>query len=111
MANKRQLKKQIRYICGDVAAECALAKYLIDGVNREAMNEVLREIATLQETSLSKINVNFDKVPKDFESMHAYKEAKKEFVNKAFESIREQFSKGLQEIVNKMNSALPKKED
>ncbi len=38
MANRRQLKKQIRYICGDVAAECAMAKYLIDGVNRETLS-------------------------------------------------------------------------
>ena len=33
MANKRTLKKQIRYICGDCAAECAMACEIIPGVD------------------------------------------------------------------------------
>lgn len=107
MANKRQLKKQVRYICGDIAAECALAKYVVEGINREAMNETLCEIAALQEATLSRINVTFDKLPKDFENLKAYNKAKHEFTLKAFESINSEFSKGIQELVKKMNSALP----
>ncbi|MDE5745692.1 MAG: hypothetical protein K2H84_08585 [Paramuribaculum sp.] len=111
MANKRQLKKQIRYICGDIAAECALAKYIVDGINREAMNDALIKIADLQEETLSRVNVTFDKLPKDFESLKAYNKAKTEFTNKAFASINAEFSKDIQEIVKQMNNALPHKKD
>ena len=97
MANRRQLKKQIRYICGDVAAECAMAKYLIDGVNRETLDNALRHVAALQEQTLARVSAGFDKVPCDFESQ------------KAFTSLRNDFNKRLQEIVKEMNSALPSK--
>ena len=111
MANKRQLKKQIRYICGDIAAECALAKYLVEDINREAMNEALIQIADLQQETLSRVNVTFDKLPKDFESLKAYNKAKTEFINKAFASINAEFNKGIQEIFKKMDSALSQKKD
>lgn len=111
MANKRQLKKEIRYICGDIAAECALAKYLVEDINSDAMDEALRNIAALQEETLSRVNVNFDKVPKNFETLKAYNDAKFSFMNKAFTSITDEFNKRVQEIVDKMNTALPHKKD
>lgn len=109
MANKRQLKKQVRYICGDVAAECAMAKYLIDGVNRETLNEALRHVAALQEQTLARVSSNFDKVPRDFESKKEYGKARHQFYTKAFTSLRADFNTRLQEIVKEMNSALPSK--
>ncbi|MDE6651774.1 MAG: hypothetical protein K2K08_05135 [Paramuribaculum sp.] len=111
MANKRQLKKEIRYICGDAAAECALAKYLVENVNKNLLDEVLREVAALQEETLSRVNVNYDKVPKNFESLKAYNIAKNSFMNKAFSSIVDEFNKRMKEIVEKINSALPQKKD
>lgn len=32
MANKRDLKKQVKYICGDLATECMLAAEYVKGV-------------------------------------------------------------------------------
>ncbi len=109
MANRRQLKKQIRYICGDVAAECAMAKYLIDGVNRETLDNALRHVAALQEQTLARVSAGFDKVPCDFESQKEYNASKHSFYAKAFTSLRNDFNKRLQEIVKEMNSALPYK--
>lgn len=111
MANKRQLKKEIRYICGEVAAECALAKYLVEDVNKDVMNDSLRDVAALQEETLSRVNVNFDKVPKNFDSLKAYNIAKKNFMDKAFKALTDEFNKRVQEIIDKMNSALPKNKD
>ena len=111
MANKRQLKKEIRYICGEVAAECALAKYLVEDVNKDVLNDSLRDVAALQEETLSRVNVNFDKVPKNFDSLKAYNIAKKNFMDKAFKSLTDEFNKRVQEIIDKMNSALPKNKD
>ena len=111
MANKRQLKKEIRYICGEVAAECALAKYLVEDVNKDVMNDSLRDVAALQEETLSRVNVNFDKVPKNFDSLKAYNIAKKNFMDKAFKALTDEFNKRVQEIIDKMNSALPQNKD
>ena len=111
MANKRQLKKEIRYICGEVAAECALAKYLVEDVNKDVLNDSLRDVAALQEETLSRVNVNFDKVPKNFDSLKAYNITKKNFMDKAFKSLTDDFNKRVQEIIDKMNSALPKNKD
>lgn len=111
MANKRQLKKEIRYICGEVAAECALAKYLVEDVNKDVLNDSLRDVAALQEETLSRVNVNFDKVPKNFDSIKAYNIAKNNFMDKAFKSLTDEFNKRVQEIIDKMNSALPKNKD
>lgn len=109
MANKRQLKKQIRYICGDVAAECAMAKHLIDGVDKDTLTGALRHVAALQEMSLARVSTTFDKTPADFGSKKEYNTAKHAFYTKAFTSLREEFNKRLQEIVHEMNSALPAK--
>ena len=111
MANKRQLKKEIRYICGEVAAECALAKYLVEDVNKDVLNDSLRDVAALQEETLSRVNVNFDKVPKNFDSLKVYNIAKKNFMDKAFKALTDEFNKRVQEIIDKMNSALPKNKD
>lgn len=108
MANKRQLKKQIRYICGDVAAECTLARHLLDGVDTDKLEEALFHIAELQQKTLARANVIYDKTPSEFTSKSEYSKAKEIFFNKAFTALREDFNKRLQEIVSEMNSALPK---
>ena len=41
MANKRDLKKQIRYICGDLAAECLIAGEYVDGIDRKSMRAIV----------------------------------------------------------------------
>ena len=33
MGNKRLLKKQIKYACGDLAAECIIAINFVDGID------------------------------------------------------------------------------
>ena len=48
MANKRILKKQIRYVCGDIAAECILAMNFIEGIDVEKMLSLVFEVASLQ---------------------------------------------------------------
>jgi hypothetical protein len=48
MANKRDLKKEIKYVCGDLAAECLLAKNYVKGVDAKAMKEIITKIADLQ---------------------------------------------------------------
>lgn len=109
MANKRNLKKQIRYICGDIAGECLLAKTLIPGVNKEAMTDVIVKAAELQNTALCRTNISFDKSPKDFASKAEYRAARVHYFNQAFKKLSENFNNQVLSIVKEMNAAMPEK--
>ena len=99
MANLRDLKKEVKYVCGDLAAECMIAESFIKGVDREKMNGLVVRIADLQSTALSGVNFSFDKQPADFGSSRDFR--------KAYKSFREKFYKHVNEIVHEMNAALP----
>ena len=92
MANKRDLKKQISYICGDIATECLIAAEYVKGINKDEMKNV---------------SFAFDKVPGDFSSRNEYKKARAAYFKKAFAAHREKFNTRIQEIVKEMNAALP----
>lgn len=64
MANKRLLKKQIKYICGDIAGECIMSRYLIPGIDAEKMESIVLEVATLQAATLKRVTFDFDKCKK-----------------------------------------------
>lgn len=90
MSSKRKIKKQVRYTCGDLAAECILAKTLIPGVSADEMNGIIVEVAKLQEATLKKAGIASDKT--------------------AFHAVNAEFNKGVSEIVKMMNQALPQEQ-
>ena len=65
MANKRSLKKQIRYICGDLAGECIFAREIIPGIDHDKANGIIIDIAALQSEALAKTTFAFDKSVRD----------------------------------------------
>lgn len=107
MANKRKLKKQIQYICGDIAGECIMARNFVPGIDAEKMNEIVFKIAALQESSLVRVTFGYDKVATDFESAHAYKVARAKYFAAAYRTLIEDFNNGIEEIVKEMNALLP----
>lgn len=107
MANKRELKKQIQYICGDLAAECLIAKNFVKGVDGEAMKRAIANIADLQTATLAMASFSFDKQPKDFASRNLYNKAQSAYYKKAYGSLRAKFLDKVNEIVKEMNAALP----
>ncbi len=109
MSNKRNLKKYIAVVCGDLAAQCIMAANLIKGVDIKKMNELVVKIAMLQDNAMRKVTVAFDKQPKDFESMKAYHKAHRAYYHAAYKSLNESFRKSVEEIISEMNAALPKK--
>ena len=109
MANKRNLKKQIRYICGDIAGESLLAKNLIPGVDSKAMTDVIVKVAELQSTALCRTNIAFDKTPKEFENKARYNAAKAKYYRQAFGKLSESFNNQVLSVVKEMNAAMPKK--
>ncbi|MBD5374850.1 MAG: hypothetical protein HDR77_05165 [Bacteroides sp.] len=107
MANKRDLKKQIRYVCGDLAAECGFACEFIEGINQEKINDTIVKIAALQTDALSKATFGFDKTRADFATKAEYRKALHKYNSAAFSKLRDEFNSRVEEIVKEMNSALP----
>jgi len=109
MANKRNLKKQVKYICGDLASECVLAIELIPDINKEKMGDTIEAIAKLQFSTIEHITFVFDKSRREFASAKDYRQARKEYFKKAYGSMVKEFNAKVEEIVKSMNSALPNK--
>lgn len=106
--SKRAVKKQIRYACGDIAAECILARHFVDNVDAEAMNAIVWRVADLQTEMLSHCTVTFDRTPRDFANRREYARALHAFRKAAFNNLRKEFNTKAVEIVKDMNAAMPK---
>lgn len=107
MANKRDLKKQIKYACGEMAMHCILSREYVEGADVESLNQLVIRTAELQQKSLCNVTFAFDKTPRDFESKNQYKKAAKAYYHKAYKELYAQFNKHLQEIIDSLNKAIP----
>ena len=103
MKSKRDLKKQIRYICGDLVGECMLISEICPAEKDEAISKLIVKLAVLQESTLKKVNFSFDKSPRDFENLHEYHKARKAYNREAYTALHNQFNEQLKEIVHEMN--------
>lgn len=110
MANKRKLKKEIRYICGDLALETILTAEYIPGANISKLNELVAKIAAFQEHALRLTSFTFDKSPRDFENRAAYRKALAAYHATAYHKFREDFNKQMAEIVKELNAAIPQEQ-
>ena len=107
MASKRQLKKQIQIICGDVAGECLVARDLIPGFDYDKMTALIIEAATLQEATLRRVDFSFDHSRKDFPNKKEYNKAAKAYHKVAYKALSDEFNAKVAEIVKKMNAEMP----
>ncbi len=107
MANKRQLKKYVYAVCGDIATELLIARSIFGGYDNNKVNEIINDIAMLQESTISNISFSFDKQPKDFDNRHAYNVAAKKYHNQAFAKLIAEFNQSVEKIVKMMNEATP----
>lgn len=108
MANKRNLKQMIRFVCGDIAGECIYAKACIDSINDEKMDEIICKIALLQVKTTDKVSVCFDKNVKSFNGdMKAYNKARRDYFKACYTELKKEFHSALEEIVKEMNALLP----
>lgn len=107
MSSKRSIKKEVRYTCGNLAAECIIAKNIVPGADAAALSNIVIKIAQLQDVTLRKISFAFDKVAKDFSDASIYRKERHAYVAKAFKSLRKDFNQHVLEIVKEMNAAIP----
>ncbi len=107
MASKRNLKKSLRYVCGDIAGECLFSEYAFEGVDGTKMSQVIINLANLQDESVKKVSVCFDKSARDFETKKQFNEARSEYFKKCYSTLKSQFNDGVKDIVKDMNALLP----
>lgn len=107
MSSIRKFKKQVRYACGDLAAETLVAAHTIAGFSREAAHALINRIAALQTDTLSKSNFSFDKVRRDFANEVEYRKARRHYYRTAFATLHNNFEAAVKDIVKDMNAALP----
>ena len=107
MANKRQLKKRVRYTCGDLAAELLMASHMLKGFDRQEVAEIIGEIAHLQEGTLRHATFSFDKSHASFENGAEYNKARTAYYRAAYKKLADEFNEKVGAIVKKMNAAMP----
>lgn len=108
MANKRGLKKGIKYICGDVAGECILASYTFEDMDIQKLNGIIIETAKLQDNTVKKVSVSFDKNIKSFDgNAKEYNKAKRKYFKNCYTALINQFNDSVKEIIKEMNSLRP----
>lgn len=106
-SNKRLLKKEIRIVCGALAGECVIAKITMPSINPETLNEIIYELAELQENALRRTNFDFPQSSKAFENAHEYRKARAAYFAAAYGKLKAEFNDHIDAIVKKMNAALP----
>lgn len=107
MANKRILKKQIKYICGEVALQCILTREYVDGTDREKLNNLVLSTADLQQKSLKNASFAFDKTPKDFATLAEYHKAASAYYRQAYSVFHKEFNAHIQDILKQLNAEIP----
>lgn len=109
MGNLRQLKKNIKNFCGDIASECIIAGTLIDGADEQKLADVVYKTAALQAKSLKKVSISFDKTPRDFPNKAEYNKARRAYFKKAIASLDTLFLKEAEGLIAELNQSVPKK--
>lgn len=56
MASRRQLKKNVNYISGELFTECLVQSNFVPGTDKQKVDEILVEILTMQEEFVSRIS-------------------------------------------------------
>ena len=107
MANKRQLKKHVRYVCGDLAAEILIASHMLKGFDRKEVTAIVGDIATLQTKTLQNASFAFDKAAHDYADHAEYRKARRKYFAAAYKKLLADFNESVLAIVKKMNAAMP----
>lgn len=110
MSSKRDLKKEIRRVCSDLALNCIFARDYVADIDKAAMNEMIVRIAKLQRTTLRHVSISFEKVPDNFESEAEFRKVSHSYFTKAYRTLMNEFNNSVAEIVKGMNALLPAKQ-
>ncbi len=107
MSNKRDLKKIIRNTCGGLALDMVNAGELFPQINPKDVEQIVYDCALLQLGTLRRLSIAFDRSRSDFADKGEYTHARREYFSKAYSALMAEFYKDVEEIIKRMNAALP----
>ena len=107
MANKRQFKKRVQYLCGSIADELQFTQFIVKGLSDDVVTEIMYNIAVLQAETVMHVSVSFDKVPHDFDNRSEYNKARRRYYRAAFAHLRQEMYEKANAILKKINSEVP----
>lgn len=106
-ANKRQVKKWIKALCGDIAAECILTREIDTADKAQKWNELVCRVANLQCEAVDHCSFAFDKARADFADHKAYRKELHTYRKAAFAKLLGDFNNEVNSIVKEMNALMP----
>ena len=109
MASKRDLKKAIKRACGSIAGECLMAEYNIENAETEKWDNVIINIALLQEEAIKKMPAPFGKKTAEFENKKLYRKARRAHNKQAVKELTDYMHGQVENVVKEMNALLPSK--
>lgn len=106
MASKRQIKKNIAYVCGDAADACIISEAYM-GVEPEKAIQLVVAFAELQDNSVRNVTTAFDHTPADYANNREYRKARKAYYRAAYGKLLDDFNKRVAELLKQLNDAIP----
>lgn len=107
MANKRDLKKEIKYVCGDIAVDALMIRDYVKDADTQKLEELVIRLADLQQNTLRNISFAFDRSHTSFDNEKAYRKAAHQYFHQAYAKLREEFNKQIFAAVKTLNEAVP----
>ena len=108
MANKRQLKKAIKYACGEIAGECIVAANTLENTDVDQWDNIVINVALLQQEAVNRVSVDYDKTPSDFDNKKAYKKARRTYFKQVEKALADYMHTQTEKVVEAMNALTPK---
>lgn len=107
MSSRRDIKKHIEDLCGDLATEVMIWAQLNSDVPAQKVNKIIADLAQLQTDAIASTNFSFDRTERDFPTRAEYRRARTAYNRKAYDKIRRDLNKGVEEIAAALNAATP----
>lgn len=106
MSNKRNLKKNIKNACGNIAGECIYASFRLEDLDENSVESVVSKAVLLQITTVDKVSTKFDKTRKDFADEQSYRKARRAYFKEYYAVLYKEFADGINSLVKEMNDML-----
>jgi seryl-tRNA synthetase len=103
MKSKRDLKKQVRYVCCDIVSELLLVGELVPEEKQDEVAQLVVETAVLQEQTIKHATFGFDKSIRDFANGAEYRKARRSYYRQAYAALHKEFNESLAKIVDSLN--------
>ena len=99
MTNKRQLKKYITRVQDEVAQMVVPAAVLSGLIDESKAIESLVQLASLSIQARGRLSIGFDKNAGSYESVRAYKAARKAYFKEAYAKAVQEFEAGVNALI------------